>query len=440
MLHRAPMPDIPRFSHSGRFRCRWLFAGILPWLLVVSCGSMTHSAGSPQNLIEQILRQHPDWSDHVIRRATDYEIQILYTQIDRDQNNFPEFTSHAYRVDPDAYFYPASTVKMPVAFLALEKIRQLGRSHAGVGPYTPVRIDSAAPGQIAVLHDASTPAGVPSIGHYIQKIFLVSDNDAHNRLYEFLGQKQLNEALWAKGYEHVRLNHRLAVSRTPEENACTNPITFYDPETGDVLHEQPLVCNDDSYLPPAPILRGKGYVSDGQLVEEPMNFTGKNYIAVGDLQAMLKAVLFPDAVPEQQRFDLGPQDLDLIYRAMSQLPRESGIAKYEDEHYWDGYVKFTLFGDNKERIEPGIRVFNKVGVAYGYMTENAYTIDYDEGVEYLLTAVICVNENGIFDDGKYAYDEIGFPFLANLGRAIHAYEVDRPRRHRPDLSRFEPYR
>ena len=36
---------------------------------------------------------------------------------------------------------------------------------------------------------------MPSLGHYIRKVFLVSDNDAHNRLYEFVGQGELKERL-----------------------------------------------------------------------------------------------------------------------------------------------------------------------------------------------------------------------------------------------------
>jgi hypothetical protein len=133
---------------------------------------------------------------------------------------------------------------------------------------------------------------------------------------------------------------------------------------------------------------------------------------------------------------------------MFQWPRESGISKYDSAHYWDGFVKFALFGDSKDRIVPGTRVFNKVGAAYGYMTENAYIVAFDHDVEYLLAAVICVNENGIFNDGVYAYDEVGYPSMANLGRAIHAHEMSRPRPHAPDLCRphapdlcrFAPYR
>ena len=41
-------------------------------------------------------------------------------------------------------------------------------------------------------------------------------------------------------------------------------------------------------------------------------------------------------------------------------------------------------------------------------------------LEYILTATIHVNKDGIFNDDVYEYDEIGMPFLAQLGREIHA--------------------
>ncbi|NNF19140.1 MAG: hypothetical protein HKN61_05140, partial [Flavobacteriaceae bacterium] len=43
-------------------------------------------------------------------------------------------------------------------------------------------------------------------------------------------------------------------------------------------------------------------------------------------------------------------------------------------------------------------------------------------IEFLLTATILVNENGIFNDDQYEYEEIGIPFLAALGRGIYEFE------------------
>ena len=61
----------------------------------------------------------------ILNFKNQYNIQIIYTKIDRDKNNFPHFTDYTFNVNKNNYFYPASTVKMPVAFLALEKMQEL---------------------------------------------------------------------------------------------------------------------------------------------------------------------------------------------------------------------------------------------------------------------------------------------------------------------------
>ena len=66
-------------------------------------------------------------------------MQILYTQIDRDDQQRPHFREHAYRVNAEAYFYPASTLKLAGALLALEKLDRV----PGIDRDTPLRIGSA---------------------------------------------------------------------------------------------------------------------------------------------------------------------------------------------------------------------------------------------------------------------------------------------------------
>ncbi|MDZ7344281.1 MAG: alpha/beta hydrolase-fold protein, partial [candidate division KSB1 bacterium] len=362
------------------------------------------------------------------------EVQILYTQIDRDRKNKPSFRSHAYRVNSKEYFYPASTVKFPAAVLALEKINRLGIPR--LNKFTSLRIDSAASGQTSVTHDSSAENNLPSIAHYIKKIFLVSDNDAYNRLYEFLGQRELNEALWKKGYKDVRLVHRLAIARSAEQNRATNPFTFF--EDDEIIYQQPLVINPVIFKNKLKTTqRGSGYIQGDSLINQPKDFSGNNYFGIATQQEMLKAVMFPEAVSAKQRFQLTEEDYRFLYKYMSMLPRESAYPEYDPTEYDDSYVKFFLFGDSKQPIPPHIRIFNKVGQAYGYLSDNAYIVDFDNKIEFLLTAVIYVNEDGILNDDNYEYDTVGLPFLANLGRVIYEYEKSRPRQYVPNLEKFK---
>ena len=379
-------------------------------------------------LIDSLLRANPVCAP-VLADAERHELQILYTQIDRDAGNRPRFTRHRYRVDRAAYFYPASAIKLAGALLALEKLNRLGLSCDEA-----VRIDSAYSGQTPALEDSTAPGGRPTIAHYIRKLFAVSDNDAYNRLYEFVGQHRMNEGLWEKGYEDARLTHRLAMARSSAQNRRTNPFTFYRGD--EVLYRQPMLVNPHVWRSPGPILKGKGHVRGGELVEEPKDFAGSNYMSVEALQDLLVAALFPETLPAHRRFDLRTEDYPFLHRALSMLPRECPHPTYDPEKYYDSYVKFFMFGDSKDPMPATVRIFNKVGLAYGYMVDNAYVVDLEENVEFLLTAALLVNENGIFNDGEYEYDEVGFPFLAELGRVIYEYELKRGREREPDLSRW----
>ncbi len=104
---------------------------------------------------------------------------------------------------------------------------------------------------------------------------------------------------------------------------------------------------------------------------------------------------------------------------MRMLPREAG---YDPEEYYDGYCKFFMYGDSREQIPDHIQIFNKVGFAYGTLTDCAYIRDELNEVEFMVSATILVNQDGIFNDDAYEYDEVGIPFLAALGRALYEFE------------------
>ena len=67
-------------------------------------------------------------------------------------------------------------------------------------------------------------------------------------------------------------------------------------------------------------------------------------------------------------------------------------------------------------MTPQIRIYNKVGFAYGTLTDVAYVQDKNSNLEFFITATVLVNENQIFNDNIYEFEELGIPFLAALGR------------------------
>src|SRR5690606_40920599 len=93
-----------------------------------------------------------------------------------------------------------------------------------------------------------------------------------------------------------------------------------------------------------------------------------------------------------------------------------------------------------EQMPTNVRVFDKTGWAYGFLTDVAYIVDFENKVEFMLTATIYTNSDGILNDDNYDYESVGWPFLNQLGRTLLQYELERERKYSPDLSRFAiPY-
>jgi len=402
----------------------------LAWFYFLCLFAFSGNAQPHEPTLENILK-HPELLRIAEKPA--HQVQIIYTQIDRDANQSPTFRSQAFGVDDRLYFYPASTVKMPVAFLALQRLRELG-----IDANTTLKIESDRPVQTSVFTDSTAQNGLPSIAHYIKKVFLVSDNDAYNRLYEFLGQRYINKQLKEKGFTKTRIKHRLVGGYDGVENEYINPFLFY--EGGQNIYRRLGVHAPYQFeqLDKDKTVRGVGYWDDNleQVIDQPFDFSQKNYISLQDLHNMMITIMFPESLPENNQFDLAEEDYQFLWDTMSRLPNESDWPQYD---YPDNYVKFFMFGDQREdyEIPPHIKIFNKVGFAYGFVTDVAYIIDTKNKVEFILAAQLLVNENDVFNDGEYEYEEVAFPFLATLGRQVYYHELFRKKNTEPDLSKFK---
>jgi len=177
----------------------------------------------------KVIHQAPSFVKDMID-SSNYEIQIIYTQVDRDASGMPHFQSFFVNRDDNHYFYPASTVKMPVAFLALQRVNELNKENTNINIYSNLEYGAEHPTQKAVSVDSSSSTLFPNVGHYVEQIFSVSDNDAYNRLYEFLGQDYINEELREKGvFRNSRIRSRVGISGfDTESNRYTNHVKITD--------------------------------------------------------------------------------------------------------------------------------------------------------------------------------------------------------------------
>lgn len=368
---------------------------LLVLILTVGCTD-PQSSGNP---LEQVLASDHPKIKRVMDSIDEYQVQIRYTQINRSGDSL-KLIDYDFQVNEANYFYPASTVKFPIAVLAMEKLNDIDTLDLSTRFY--VEGDSVE----------------TTFAEAVSQIFAVSDNDANNRLVELLGQDVINSRLSSKGVSPVRIAHRLGYH---SDDLTTKPLIIYLNDSTTATYEgtvntaaKPLELNE--------IQKGIGFYEDGELVNEPFDFSLKNYYPVKAQHGVLKRVIFPEQFDESQRFNLSDAQHQYLLKTMHTLPKTLG---YDPVTYYDGYCKFFLYGDTTEDMEEHIKIYNKVGFAYGTLTDCAYITDSKNNVEFLLTATILVNKDGVFNDDQYEYDEIGIPFLAELGRQLYQFELNR---------------
>ncbi len=402
-------------------------------LLLLLSVSVVRAQPGNSKLLDSLLHTSPALAQ-VLNHPNTYQLQLIYTQIDRDAQNIPHFIQHTYNLNPQQYFNPASLVKLPVALLALEKLHTLPPSISRstiMSTGTAWQCQTAVP--FAVPADSDRQA---TVGNYIKRMLLVSDNIAYNRLYEFLGQQPLNDRLQQLGYAGSRIVRRFAPCDTAA-NRHTNPITFHA-VAGDTLYKQSAQTSLRTPPPPlGPVFVGRAYKVGDHIVHRPFDFTTANNLPLPDITTLLQTALFPESISATQCPHLTPADYAFLRQYLHLTPHASHFSAYVVPKYFDAYKKYLYYG-RRPTANPqlGLRIFNIVGMSHGYLADVAYFADSLHQSEFMLSAVLYVNKDGIINDGAYEYDSIGEPFLAYLGQLLYQYEAHRRRQVAPNLTVF----
>lgn len=369
-------------------------------LLIITIGFFISctTEGKYDNALEAALSSENPKIRAVMDSVAQYEVQIRYTQI-AEVGDSVSLKDIDFQLNTRKYFYPASSVKFPVAVLAIEKLNRDGKYTLD----TKFRIEG--------------DTLVTTVRNEVRKLFAVSNNESYNRLFEFLGQDQINESLEAKGVAPVRFSHRVSIANSG--NVVTRRVIIID-DLGNEIVMDSIVSDTLQTLKLDSVIKGVGYTVGDSLVNAPFSFEYKNYYPIVSQHAVLKRVIFPQLFSKDEQFDLSEDQRAYLLASMSALPGDVG---YERSEYRDGYAKFMMFGDSKGAIPINIKIFNKIGQAYGTLTDCAYITDESNGISFMIVVTVLVNKNQIFNDGNYEYADIGLPFLSALGQEIYDWEL-----------------
>lgn len=319
--------------------------------------------------------------------------------------------SHPFRADRE-YFYPASTVKLAAAAVAMDRLSDPDCVALGISEDSPMLFEPCYTGEQPESSDLSNvDSGKITLGHDSRHALIISDNTAHNRLFEFLGHDQLNRRLQEAGLASAAINHRLSEPhalneqrRTPRVHIQGSRGTLIVPAR-DAPH--PLVPGCISGLEV-----GRQHMDEGALVNAPMSFAHRNRLNLTDLHRLIVAIARPE-VENPVRFNLPPIRLALLQEALRLFPAQSRNPHFGTVHP-DEFVKPFLPGIRRVLPDSQFTLLNKIGWAYGFFTDTAYIEHLPSGCAIAITATVFVCQTGLVNNDDYQYDSTARPLFADL--------------------------
>ena len=372
---------------------------IIPLLLIASCSF------NP-NPIRSAFKKD-DFLRSILKDKDKYEIQILYTEVSKNTLGQTEFSDFQFQLNDQKYFYPASTIKLPIAVMTLSKINELRAVGSNISLKSKINLSLINNKKEIIVKDSIT-----SFQNLIADVFLVSDNSASNVLIDFIGYNYFNSSMSNLGFENTYLNHKF------------NPDPFVDSSWIITNIDNDTISSDENKITVSAssdisnLKKGNKRFINGEIINEPLDFFSKNRSSLTDMHNIIKNLIYPEVT--LSKFNLNVEDYDFLRYWMSRFTFEDLGAKFiGDDQFFNSYNKFFIHGMDTILNNTDIRVYNKIGQAYGTSTDSAFIKNYKEDVEFFLSATIYTNENKVINDNIYEYKETAIPFLSKLSKAIY---------------------
>ena len=359
----------------------------------------------------------------------DCQLRLIYVQVDRSEPSKPELNFHSLGIGAPDYFYPASLVKLPLTLMTLERLEEIRKQSAPwVSRNSRVEFIKAEPCQTNLEKDSTSKELHPTMAHFIRRILTVSDNPSYNRLYDFLGQGEIRRRLVQKGLKHTRIPVRLNDCKW-DQNKYAPYVRIIDDKTGHIHHIPARLNSDSVGLYGQNRKAGKAYVEGNRTHWKPKDFSQSNELPLEECLEMLVRFCLPEAISKDRSWQISMDDRQFLWQYLGTYPLQSGLKEYADTTLYPKYLKkyFLRNASNELRNKPTLKVFNIVGLSYGFASDVSYVVDLENGVEFFLAASIIANENGIIGDGKYNYESLAFPLFGRIFNQIYNYEKNRKR-------------
>jgi hypothetical protein len=354
--------------------------------------------------------------DQVLRNASKFNFQLILSVY--DYKNGKDTLYHFYLNRDQYYFSPASLIKLPLAIIAGEKLTSLKNSH-GVSVNDSIAITTCS-------CDKSTDSYVKnsrpsSFKQFYNELFIMSNNSAYNLFFDFVGRDHANKRFKELGFNRIIMNNRFSSGCSDETNKNYGGITFYRNNQENILS---IPCGSSymnwSYDITWPNKAGKFQLINKKIISGPKEYTSGNYVSLTDAHQMLIDFIEDFHRPiKERKFKIDDEIRTTIYNAMGSFPKEMISPNYITENIPDTYYKFFLNPKSMNTSSNSLRIYNKVGIAGGYISDVSFIEDKRIGLRFFLSGSMLAKKDGVIGNNNFNYYDIGIPTFRKIGELVY---------------------
>jgi len=394
-----------------------LFRLFLIGVAIIATGSQRVKAQADDSLLIRILQGKDATLDQVLSNSAKYNFQLILSVF--SDNKGKDELVH-YSINRDKYFFsPASLIKFPVAVVALEKLTAL-QARYGITIEDSLELITCSCDLSSRSYVRNTrPA---TFRQLLREMLILSDNDAYNVMFDFLGKDYFNTRIRQLGYQRINLRRRFYFPCDYGAQERFGGFRFYDP-LGKLQYEIPCQTSQGEWRNDSnwPHTAGQKHLENGKWVAGPKSFLDGNYVSLWEAHRLLIDVLSADTLPDSPFFAIEDSMRQELIDALGSYPRALQSGRYQGEKYPDHYYKYFLDPKTMVTADNQLKIYNKVGISGGFISDVSYFYDQQSGLRFFLSGAMLAKKDGLMDNGKYDYYDIGIPVFRKIGSLVYAY-------------------
>lgn len=340
--------------------------------------------------------------DQVLANPEKYHLQIHFTAVNEQER---AIVLNEYSLYKDKYYYhPASLIKFPLALASLEMFTKF-QEQFGISLQS--KIESKTCSCDFGTDNYVNHKSKPTLDILYREMLIMSNNDAYNFFYDFVGPTYFNKRMTELGLSNIILRNRFYASCGGEKAKLHGGISFMK-DSANVKYA--IRCQTDSLQDNVQSI----YLNEGAA-------KSNNLVSLYSLHQLMKKLFYPATSNSVPALNISETNLNYFKQTIASYPKS--IPEYSI--YPNHYHKYLIPPDLINNQDSSIKIYSKNGNAGGYISDIMYFTDEKNKVKYFLSVSMYNASNKYYYRRRAYYTSPGIDFFRQLSKVLYNYEKEK---------------